>query len=332
MKKEISMQSLETFYQSELMPDLIQLEDLRKTAKKKMVPVVVLAALFNLACLILLVKTGLPLNMMLIALFISAVPVFVWYAKYFKGYKDRFKAAIIPKIVAFIHPELKYEKDGKVPRNEFINSRLFAEHPDRYYGDDLVSGTLGRTAIQFSEIQVKRVEKVRDHSAEADSSRKTRTNVYPIFRGLFFVADFNKSFSGTTIVLPDKAEKLLGGMGQALQKLNVRNGELIKLEDPEFERLFVVYGQDQVEARYILSTSLMERITAFQKNARKEIRLSFSGSKLYVAIAFDHELFEPALMDSLLDFSGIKEYYDDMKLMTDIVQELDLNTRIWSKQ
>jgi len=57
------MQSLETFYQSELMPDLIQLEDLRKTAKKKMVPVVVLAALFNLACLILLVKTGLPLNM-----------------------------------------------------------------------------------------------------------------------------------------------------------------------------------------------------------------------------------------------------------------------------
>ena len=94
----------------------------------------------------------------------------------------------------------------------------------------------------------------------------------------------------------------------------------------------MVYGQDQVEARYILSTSLMERITAFQKNARKEIRLSFSGSKLYVAIAFDHELFEPALMDSLLDFSGIKEYYDDMKLMTDIVQELDLNTRIWSKQ
>ena len=326
------MQSLEAFYQSELMPDLIQLEDQRKTARKKLVPLVIVAALFNLACLVLIVKAGLKINLMVIALIISALPVFAWYAKYFKGYKDRFKTVIIPKIVAFIHPELKYEKDGKVSKEAFINSRLFAENPNRYSGDDLVSGTLGRTAIQFSEIQAKRVEKVRDHSSEAGSSRKYRTNVYPIFSGLFFTADFNKSFSGTTLVLPDKAEKLLGGMGQALQKLNVQNGELIKLEDPEFEQLFVVYGQDQVEARYILSTSLMQRITAFQTHAQKDIRFSFSGSKLYAAIAFDRELFEPTLKDSLLDFSRIKEYYDDMKLVTDMVEALNLNTRIWSKQ
>lgn len=324
------MQTLEAFYQSELMPDLIQLEDLRKTAKKKMVPLVIVAALFNLACLVLIVKAGLKINLMAIALLISAVPLFVWYAKYFKGYRDRFKALIIPKIVAFIDPALKYEKDGLVPKAEFVISRLFTERPDRYGGDDLVSGTLGRTAFQFSEIQVDRVEKVRDTSAGSGSS-KTRTDVYPIFSGLFFVADFNKSFRTTTIVLPDKAEKLLGGVGQALQKLNVQNGELIKLEDPEFERRFVVYGQDQVEARYILSTSLMQRITAYQTRAQKDIRFSFAGSKLYVAIAFDKELFEPALRESLLDFSRIKEYYDDMKLVIDIVEALNLNTRIWSK-
>ena len=325
------MQTLEAFYQSELMPDLIQLEDLRKTAKKKMVPLVIVAALFNLACLVLIVKAGLKINLMAIALIISAVPFFVWYAKYFKGYRDRFKAVIIPKIVAFIDPALNYEKDGLVPKAEFVNCRLFTERPDRYCGDDLVSGKLGRTAIQFSEIQVERVEKIRDTSAGSGSSGKTRTNVYPIFSGLFFVADFNKSFRTTTIVLPDKAEKLLGGMGQALQKLNVQNGELIKLEDPEFEQRFVVYGQDQVEARYILSTSLMQRITAYQTRAQKDIRLSFAGSKLYVAIAFDKELFEPALKDSLLDFSRIKEYYDDMTLVIDIVEALNLNTRIWSK-
>jgi hypothetical protein len=44
----MSMQSLEAFYQSELMPDLTQLEDLRKAATKKMMPVVALVALFNL--------------------------------------------------------------------------------------------------------------------------------------------------------------------------------------------------------------------------------------------------------------------------------------------
>jgi hypothetical protein len=323
------MPSLEAFYQSELMPDLIQLEDLRKTAKRKMVPLVIVAVLFNLACLVLIVKADLKINLMMIALLISGVPLFAWYAKYFKGYKDRFKAAIVPKIVAFIDPALNYEKDGRVPKAEFINSRLFTERPDRYAGDDLVSGTLGRTAIQFSEIQVDRVEK---HVTGSGSDRKTRTEVYPIFSGLFFAADFNKSFNTTTIVLPDKAEKRLGSLGQALQKLNVQNGELIKLEDPEFERLFVVYGQDQVEARYILSTSLMQRITAYQTRAQKDIRLSFAGNKLYVAIAFDRELFEPTLMESLLDFARVKEYHDDMKLVIDIVEVLNLNTRIWGKQ
>lgn len=326
------MQSLEDLYQSELLPDLIQLEELRKTAKRKMAPFVIVAVLFNLACLVLIVKTGLKLNWMVVALLISAVPFFAWYAKYFKGYQDRFKALIIPKIVAFIDPALAYEKDGNVPKAEFIDSRLFTEHPDRYCGDDLVSGTLGRTAIRFSEIHADRVEKIRDPSAGSGSSRRTRTRVYPIFSGLFFVADFNKAFRTTTIVLPDKAEKLLGGMGRALQKFNVQNGELIKLEDPEFERLFVVYGQDQVEARYILSTSLMQRITAYQTRAQKEIRLSFADSKLYVAIAFDRELFEPTWKDSLVDFGRIREYYDDMKLVTDIVEAMNLNTRIWSKQ
>jgi hypothetical protein len=76
----------------------------------------------------------------------------------------------------------------------------------------------------------------------------------------------------------------------------------------------------------------MQRITAYQIRAQKKIRLSFSGSKLYVAIAFDRELLEPALKDSLIDFSRIKEYYDDMKLAVDIVEALNLNTRIWSKR
>ena len=44
-------------------------------------------------------------------------------------------------------------------------------------------------------------------------------------------------------------------------------GELIKMEDVAFERGVVVYGDDQIEARYILSTSLMERILAYKKKA-----------------------------------------------------------------
>ena len=125
---------------------------------------------------------------------------------------------------------------------------------------------------------------------------------------------------------------MFGDLGQALQSLNVQNGQLIKLEDPEFEKLFVVYGEDQVEARYILSTSLMRRMVEFQTRAPKKMRLSFSASKLHVAIPFEGELFEPKIMESLLNISHVQAYYDDLKLVVDIVDELNLNTRIWTQK
>jgi hypothetical protein len=327
------MASLEALYQSELKPALVNLEAQRKTAKKKFVLTVAVIAAFNMGGLYIIAKMDLRLGFMWIPLFISLLPMLAWYAKYFKGYKDEFKTSVIAKIINAIEPGLAYDQNGMVPKAEFVASHLFAESPDDYSGDDLISGMVGRTTIQCSEIWVNKVEIVRVSTGSTSSgSQRTRKKHHPIFNGLFFVADFNKSFNGITLVLPDKAQKLLGGWGQALQKLNVQNGELIKLEDPEFEKLFVVYSQDQVEARYILSTSLMQRIVAFQQRAQKDIRLSFANNKLYLAIPFEGELFEPSLMGSLLDFAQVQAYHDDFKLATDIVAELNLNTRIWRKK
>lgn len=51
-----------------------------------------------------------------------------------------------------------------------------------------------------------------------------------------------------------------------MQNINVGRPDVVRLEDPEFEKIFVVYSSDEVEARYILSTSFMERLVEFRKN------------------------------------------------------------------
>ena len=130
----------------------------------------------------------------------------------------------------------------------------------------------------------------------------------------------------------NKAEKLLGRFGRTLQSKNKKRGQLIKLEDSEFEKYFVAYGDDQVQARYILSTSLMKRIVSFKKNTKRQIYLSFIGSKIYVAISYTKNLFEPKLHKTLLDFKPIQEYFEDLQLVLSIVNDLNLNTRIWAKQ
>jgi len=108
-------------------------------------------------------------------------------------------------------------------------------------------------------------------------------------------------------------------------------GELVKLEDPEFERLFVVYSDSQIEARYLLSASLMARLTDFRNRHRHELRAGFVDSNLYIAISVRRNLFEPRVFRTLSDPALYREFWDDLALFTGVVEDLNLNTRIWSK-
>nr|MBC8394930.1 DUF3137 domain-containing protein [Deltaproteobacteria bacterium] len=237
-----------------------------------------------------------------------------------------FKQRIISKVIAFLEPGLSYHPKGLIDKSTFKASSLFNHHIDRYRGEDRVDGTVGKTEIVFSEIHAEY------KTTTTNSKGRTQTQWHTIFKGLFFIADFNKHFNGQTVVLPDTAEKLFGGFGKMLQTWNVARADLVKLEDPEFEQEFVVYGSDQIEARYILSTSLMRRILDFKEKTGLKVSLSFTGSKVYVALPMTKNCFEPKYFDSITDFAPIAEYYHDLSLAVSIVDNLNLNTRIWTKE
>ncbi len=145
-----------------------------------------------------------------------------------------------------------------------------------------------------------------------------------IFKGLFFRAQFNKRVKGKTVVLPDN-------LLTRTTWLNSHRGESIKLEDPEFEKFFEVYGDDQVESRYALSTSLMAKLVELRKKSGKDrsVYVSLVEDTIYIAIASDRDLFEPRLYRSILDFNLVRQYFEDLQLMAGIVDELNLNRRIW---
>ncbi len=70
----------------------------------------------------------------------------------------------------------------------------------------------------------------------------------------------------------------------------------------------------------------------FKKKSQKPIYLSFVGSKVFVAVSYTKNLFEPKIFSTLLDFGPIREYYEDLQLAVGITEDLNLNTRIWTKQ
>jgi len=103
------------------------------------------------------------------------------------------------------------------------------------------------------------------------------------------------------------------------------------MDDPKFEKEFVVYGTDQIEARYILSHSLMEKLLLFKKKTKHPVSISFVRNHIHLAIEYNKDLFEPSIFHSLLKYKIAMEYVGTLHLAIGIVEELKLNQKLWSK-
>lgn len=320
-----TLEELGEFYNTELMVELQGMEAKRRQViRKSFIAAGVIGGLGLIGAAVLAAQSGGEPIVLIFPVILCLIIGSIAFAVIGKGYKAEFKQRIISRIVQFLEPGLSYHPDSCIDERTFEAAGLFNHSIDRYSGEDMVQGRVGQTQIAFSEVHAEY------KTTSTDSKGRTQTHWHTIFRGLFFIGDFNKHFSGRTVVLPDTAEKLFGGFGQLLQSWNMGRADLVKLEDPDFERAFVVYGSDQIEARYILSTSLMRRILDFQRKTGLQLHLSFTGSTVCVALPMSKNCFEPAFFGAA-DFSCIAEYYRDLSLVIGIVDDLNLNTRIWSK-
>ena len=314
-------------FEAKIAPLLLAFEAERKQCLKRWL---IVASVIAVVCLgggtILAQQSAEPVETIAVAAIIGGVLGVLSYIFITKDYKRNFKDQVVRAVVKAYQEDLRYEPHGYIGEQRFRESRLFLKGIDRYKGEDYVSGRRDKTDFEFSEVHAE----YKTHTTDSKGRRKTQWHT--IFKGVFFIADFHKDFRTHTVVLPDTAEKLFGFLGKKLQEMNFMRGDLIKLEDAEFEEAFCVYGQDQVEARYILSPSLMRRILQCKAKFGSKIYLAFLKSMVYIAIESSRNRFEPKVFASVNDMSLINEYRYDLDLIVDIVDDLNLNTRVWTKE
>ena len=69
----------------------------------------------------------------------------------------------------------------------------------------------------------------------------------------------------------------------------------------------------------------------YQRKTKRSISFSFVDNKLYCTIPQYNDLFEPTLFKPF-NFEFVMENYTPLKLYTDLVEDLNLNLQIWSKE
>ena len=252
---------------------------------------------------------------------------FVIYQRHIHGHASVYEAAYKRKVISamthLIQPEMVYSPERGISERSFREMGLYSGDVDRYHCEDLFAGKIGKTSLMFSEAHAE------DKRTSTDSKGRTTTHWVTIFKGLLTIVDFNKNFRSWVTIEPDFAESSFGWLGRKMQSLS---GNLIRLENPEFEQAFVVRGGDQVEARYLLTPDMQERLLDLRKWFGDDIRMSLHHSRLHLTIPNTDNWFEPSINRSAHDTSQMHSFLHQMTSIFRIVEMLDLNTRIWTKQ
>ncbi|RZL62100.1 MAG: DUF3137 domain-containing protein [Pedobacter sp.] len=229
-------------------------------------------------------------------------------------YRFDFKHKIIGSVIGDLDSNLKIDPKSGIGPGDFVESFLFTEKPDLYKTEDLVYGEIGKTTVHFAEVR-------------AQFLVEGKPNY--IFDGILFCASFNKHFDGLTLVRP---RQYTSGLSKWVSQNLLNNAKAVYLENENFNRTFFTQASDQVEARYILTPSLMEKLLVLNQYANSTISVSFVWSNVYIAFPLNHNYFEAPIFKSLLNADILEKDLNILRLMRNVVEELDLNIRIWTKQ
>ena len=142
------------------------------------------------------------------------------------------------------------------------------------------------------------------------------------FKGLIVEIEMNKNFEGHTFILEKNNLK---------DNLTVDRGKYheIKLEDIEFSADYNVYSQNQIEARYILTTAFIERIKKIKETFdAKYVRVSFKDKKIVILVHTGRDMFNLASFLSDIGEKTFVQCFEEICSVLDLVDILKLNEKL----
>lgn len=142
--------------------------------------------------------------------------------------------------------------------------------------------------------------------------------LYSPFRGVVVELAMNKNFNGHTFFIDKSisAKKI---------QIDKEKFEVVNLESVDFAKKYTTYSTDQIEARYLLTTSMIERLDNLKLSFNaKYIRGSFKDDKLILAIATDKDMFAMGSDFKETNYQTFETLFNEIVSILKIVDQLKL--------
>lgn len=254
------------------------------------------------------------------AIIISIIVATIISAKPTKKFILAFKDLFVLRSLKLVFNDLVYRPENGLDESVIRNTQMM-NMGDRYNSNDYISGKYKNINVVQADVHIE------EERQTTDSDGHTTTTWVTIFRGRWMIFDFNKTFKSNIQV----CQKGFGNsrISNWSSKLKYKK---VMMEDEEFNKKFRVYAQDEHDAFYILTPSLMEKIKNLANSIRGRLLFCFIDNKLHIGLQNNKDSFEHSIFTKINEEKVINEISMDIKLITDFIDKLNLDNDLFRRE
>ena len=230
-------------------------------------------------------------------------------------FKTKYKEMFVQTSLNDIFDNLIYQPNHGISRDIIANTKMM-QMGNRYSSNDYIEADYNNVHFVQSDVCIE------EESHDSDCHSHTVT----LFKGRWMLFDFNKEFKANVQVVQkgfknSKRKRLLGKKEELYKK--------VEMEDVSFNNDFKVFAQNEHDAFYILTPSMMDKIRKVTNNIEGNLIFCFINNQLHIGIHTGKDSFEPSMMKQIDPEVEKEKIKNDINVITSFINELSLDTKLF---
>ncbi len=295
-------------------PKLQELIELNKRIKRRD-RIGVGICLVGIAVTILLFKSGLFLIGIGICV-IGLVLLIITAATLNKEYRQKYKQTLVNRVAKEYFEEYKYEPDKGFSRDYLRNMNIMMFGSD-YKSEDLLTAVYDGVMFRRADVYI----------ADTTTDSQGNSTTYVYFRGQWIEFEPNKDFSSDLQIIQKGFNFTNKRKGLFVKKADKRH--VIETEDTAFNSRFECLCQNDSEAFYLLTPSLMQSLMKLTSVLPYKIMIGYVDRRIHVLVDTHRDTMEPSVPKGGSFDKQIADIRQDMDVIVGVIKGLKINTDLY---
>ncbi len=251
---------------------------------------------------------------------------------------------MIKDIIAFIcsknKDEVMFEPKLMISTEALEKMELFNLDVVKYTGKNYIKAPFFKNNMVFADMKTYTVEIVETKKTIYKKGKKyirtiRKRKKKTFFEGVYVGATLNKKNTNQIYLIPNNFNDTV--LQSKIMSYIKFHGVPVELENLEFSKKYRVFCDDEVQARYILSLGLMERINQLDKLFAGKKYIVFKEGKRFaiclegVSIREIKNLTLPVFRNEKKEAAILRKMYEKLSRFFEIYDVLDLGNDLYTK-